>query len=122
MNSDDLAEREQMETINDSKKERKETVEFNDLTNQDATLMNNKEDCDTFVKELQEKMKAQNAKFKKFKEKFDSDTQIKDERIKELEKSLKERVGIILKAEGYSNEQIDDLIEKVINTEETKSE
>jgi hypothetical protein len=91
MNIDELADREQIEIINDSRKERKETVEFNDLTNQDATLMNNKEDCDTYVKELQEKMKAQNIKFKKFKEKFDSETQIKDEKIKELEKSLKER-------------------------------
>lgn len=38
-----------------------------------------------------------------------------------IEKSLKERVGIILKAEGYSNEQIDDLIEKVINTEDRET-
>jgi len=38
-----------------------------------------------------------------------------------IEKSLKERVGIILKAEGYSEEDVNNFIENVINTEDRET-
>jgi hypothetical protein len=90
MINDEISEKEAINTIADSNKDRKET-EFQDMTNQDATLLINKEDCDSYAKELQEKMKIQNNKFKKLKEKLESDIITKDERIKELEKTLKEK-------------------------------
>ena len=90
MINDEISEREHIDTVVDSKKDRKET-EFQDITNQDATLLINKDDCDSYVKELQEKMKFQNNKFKKIKDKLESDVSTKDERIKELEINLKER-------------------------------
>jgi hypothetical protein len=62
--------------------------------------------------------KIENIEFKFISEFFTDQTELMQGSI---EKSLKERVGIILKAEGYSEEDVNNFIENVINTEDRET-
>ena len=86
MNKSKTEETERTELDEESKRDKKETFELNDTTNKDLVQLDDKEECAHVIKELEDKLKIQNQKFKKFKEKTDQDLLYKSDRIKELEK------------------------------------
>jgi hypothetical protein len=72
---------------------------------------------------IQNSIEQANKKIKKIEFKFISDFFSDETELMQgnIEKNLKERVGIILKAEGYSEKDINTFVENVINSEDRKT-